>query len=78
MHIIYPVILLSDITDHYPIDCFVTRDPNTTISKIKQDNYYRSRDTGQFNCDGFKMELQEVIKPFLNTNEHASSDQIDL
>ena len=51
MHVIYPVIFLSDLTDHYPIACRVTRDPNRTNLKIKLDNHYCYRDTGQFNCD---------------------------
>ena len=46
--------------------------------KIKQDNYYCYRGTGQFKCDRFKMDLQKSIKVFFNINEVASSDQIDL
>ena len=56
----------------------VTRDPYRTNLKIKLDNYYCYRDNGQFNCYWFNMYLQEAIEAFLNTNELASSDQIDL
>ena len=77
-HVIYPVIFLSDLTDHYPIACCVTGDPNRTNLKIKQDNHYCYRDTGQFNCDWFKMDLQEAFEAFFNANELTSSDQIDL
>ena len=77
-HAIYPVIFLSDLTDHYPIACCVTGDPNRTNLKIKQDNHYCYRDTGQFNCDWFKMDLQEAFEAFFYANERTSSDQIDL
>ena len=76
-HVIYPVIFLSDLTDHYPIACCVTGDPNRTNLKIKQDNHYCYRDTGQFNCDWFKMDLQEALEVFFNAKELTSSDQID-
>ena len=78
MYVIHPIILLSDLTDHYPIACCVTRGPNRTKLKITQDNHYYFRNTRQFNCNWFKMYLQETIEAFLNTNELASSDQIDL
>ena len=77
-HVIYPVIFLSDLTDHYPIACCVTREPNRTNLKIKPDNHYCYRDTGQFNCDWFRMELEEAFEAFFNANELTSSDQIDL
>ena len=77
-HVIYPIIFLSDLTDHYPIACCVTGDSNRTNLKIKQDNHYCYKDTSQFNCDWFIMDLQEAFEAFLNTNELTSSDQIDL
>ena len=76
-HVMHPI-FLSDLTDHYPIAYRVTRGPNRTKLKTKQDNHYCFKDTGQFNCDWFKMDLQEAIEAFLNTNKLASSDQIDL
>ena len=51
LHLIYPILFLSDLTDHYSIAYCVTGDPNRTNLKIKQDNHYCYRDTGQFNCD---------------------------
>ena len=77
-HVIYPIIFLSDLTDHYPIACCVTGDSNRTNLKIKQDNHYCYRDTDQFNCDWFKTDLLEAFEAFLNTNELTSSDQFDL
>ena len=47
MHVIYLVVFLSDITDHYPIAYCVTRGSNRTKLKIKQDNHYCYRDTAQ-------------------------------
>ena len=58
-HVIYPIRFPSDLTDHYPIACCVTGDPNRTNLKIKQDNHSCYRDTGRFNCDWFKMDLQD-------------------
>ena len=46
--VVYPVIIQRDLTDHYPIACCVTGDPNITNLKIKQDNHYCYRDTDQF------------------------------
>ena len=40
MHVIHPITSLSDLMNHYPIACCVTRGPNRTKLKIKQDNYY--------------------------------------
>ena len=76
-HVIHSIIFLNDLTDHYPIAYCVNRGPNRTKLKIKQDNYYYFRDTGQFNCDWFKTDVQEAIEAFFNTNELAFSDQID-
>ena len=58
-HVIYPIIFLSDVTDPYPIACCVTGDSNRTNLKIRQDNHCCNRDTGQFNYNWFKMDLQE-------------------
>ena len=68
-HVIYPVIFLSDLTDHCPNACCATGDLNRTSLKIKQDNHYCYRNTGQFNCDWFKMDLQEALEVFFNANE---------
>ena len=65
----YFVVFLPDY-----IACFVTKDPNRSNLKIKQNNFYFYRDTGEFNFDWFKLDLQEAIEAFLNTNELASSD----
>ena len=56
----------------------MTRDPNKTNLKINQDNYYCYRDTGQFNGNWLKMDIQDAIEAFLNTDELASSDLTDM
>ena len=63
-HVIYPIIFLSDLTEHYPIACCVTGDPNRTNLKIKQDNYYCYRDTSQLRLvqNGLARGVRSILK----------------
>ena len=40
MHVIHPIIFVSDLTDHYPTACCVTGDPNTVVLNLFTTSYH--------------------------------------
>ena len=72
-NVIYPLILLSDITDHYPTACIIS---SVAGKKYVPSHYYR--EFKHFNKDDFLSDLINSIDSFYSTLSLSSSELVDI
>ena len=67
-NIIYPAIFTSDITDHFPVGCFVANPKISTESvKIMKQTFF-ILDMQRFSRDKFLTEMVELLNYFVDIN----------
>ena len=72
--IIYPTIFINDITDHFPVGCFVgSQKISTENVKTKKQTFFL-RNMRRFNKDKFLAEMVEPLNYFVDLNVTSSKE----
>ena len=69
-----PGVIRSDISDHYPIFCYVTEQS----IKSKPQTSFLFRDKSQFNADFYCQELNFTVNNFLTNIEKLNKNNFDV
>ena len=63
--LIHPIIYLSDLNDHYPVACLISRN-NCKIKTLKRKFDYYYRDTKLFDVECINSDLQTSLESAVN------------